>query len=324
MTKDKKWFILFEIVMAVMVIVLAFIMLWEKNKENLDKVSVIVQNSDDNQWAAFRYGLKMAAKEQGIELVVVSTGEMLTAEEQKSVIDQEIENGADAIIVEPVLAEDTEKMLKKTERKVPVMLVEYSASQDRDASELAVTEPDHTAMGTELANELLKDFEGKLNGKTLGIVVSTQNSEAAANREKAFRDTLADSGADILWSVALEGTEDPARFLEAKPGVDIVVALDNKSLIKAGECAAARNLHGALVYGIGNSTEAVYYLDTDYVECLVVPDEFHVGYQSMTETAEELRHYFHRMQSKTVSYTVLRRETLFSEENQNLLYTMSQ
>lgn len=58
--------------------------------------------------------------------------------------------------------------------------------------------------------------------------------------------------------------------------------------------------------------------------CLVVPDEFNVGYQSLTEAAEILTHYFHKMHDRTVSYTVLRRDTLFSKENQEIIFTMSQ
>ena len=79
-----------------------------------------------------------------------------------------------------------------------------------------------------------------------------------------------------------------------------------------------------MVYGVGNSTEAVYYLDTDRVQCLIVPDGFHMGYQSLTELAENLGRYFHQIQSQEVSYTVLRREDLFTEKNQELLFTMSQ
>ena len=55
-----------------------------------------------------------------------------------------------------------------------------------------------------------------------------------------------------------------------------------------------------------------------------MPDEFNVGYQSLTETAESLDDYFHTMQNRTVSYTVIRRDTLFSKENQEVLFTMSQ
>ncbi len=103
-----------------------------------------------------------------------------------------------------------------------------------------------------------------------------------------------------------------------------MIALDNKSLKTAAEYSAANNLHGALVFGIGSSTEVIYYLDTGVVECLVVPDEFNVGYQSLTEAAENMRHFFRKMENHTLSYTVVHKEELFSKENQEIIFTMSQ
>lgn len=49
MKNSKRLFILIEAVLAAMVIVLAFVMLQEKNGRDLDKVSVIIPNSDDNR-----------------------------------------------------------------------------------------------------------------------------------------------------------------------------------------------------------------------------------------------------------------------------------
>lgn len=324
MKKSKKKFILIEAVLAVMVIVLIFLMFREKYGENLNKVSVIIQNSDDNQWAAFKYGLEMAAEDQGVEVFVVNTGEWMTTEELKSAIEQEIENGADAVIVQPASEEGTEEMLKKIGRRVPVMLVDTAASRDKDESELAIVEPDHYAMGAELAEELLKDYDGNIDGKRLGIVAQTQDSEAVTSREKGFRDALKDSGAEIIWTVYDPVSGDGTDLLKMQPKADIIVALDDSSLVTAGECAYTNDLHGAVVYGIGHSTESVYYLDIGIVECMVVPNEFQMGYQSMTEIAERMEHYFHKMQKRTVSYTVFRKETLFSKENQEILFTMSQ
>ena len=70
--------------------------------------------------------------------------------------------------------------------------------------------------------------------------------------------------------------------------------------------------------------DAVYYLDNERVECLIVPDEFDVGYQSMSAMAAQLNKTGDGLQNITVGSTVLRREELFSDENQELLFTMSQ
>ena len=186
MKNDKKMFILVEAILAVLVAILAFMMIQEKNGRNLDKVSVIIQNSDDSQWSAFKYGLKMAAQDQGMEMFVVSTGQMLTAEEEKSVIESEVDNGADAIIVQPVLGHDTERMLRKIGKKVPVMLVEQTAVIDEDGAKLPIVEPDNYGMGKALAQELLKDYNGNMKGKTLGILSESEESEAVKERRKGL------------------------------------------------------------------------------------------------------------------------------------------
>ena len=112
--------------------------------------------------------------------------------------------------------------------------------------------------------------------------------------------------------------------MTAQPEADCVAALDDASLTAAGAYSSSNDLQGARVYGIGHSTEAAYYLDTGAVECLIVPDEFNVGYQSLTEAASQLRELFYRMRDRTVSYTAIRQEELFTKENQEILFTMSQ
>lgn len=323
MKNSKKVFVLVEVVLAVMVLLTVMIMMGEKGEKRLDKVYVIIQESDDSQWNAFKYGLRMASEDQGVEMVVVSEGEM-TAKEQRAVIEQEIDNGADAVIVQPAPGEDTKKMLKKLEKKVPMMLVESAAGKAGEKSEIPVTEADHYAIGKALADELLNDCGKNLNGKTLQIYSQRTDSEAIVNCEKGLKDRLKDSGTKVRWShsSSLGGYE--KNSLKEQEKIDFVIALDDRSVVEAGEYAMAGKLNGAVVYGVGRSTEAVYWLDRGKVQCLVVPDEFNAGYQSLTETAKLFKRSLHKMSSKTVSYTVIRQDTLFSKENQKILFTMNQ
>ena len=316
MNNSGKWFHVIEAVLAVMVILMAAAMLLEKNSKQYRKISVVIQDAEDTQWAAFRYGLKMAAQDQKVELVVASTADALTKEEQLNTIKREIELGADAVIVQPVPGDDLEQKLRHLEKKVPIMLVEYTTAKEREKSQLPSVEPDHSAMGEALAEELKKDYCGNLSGKKYGILMKSDAPQAMNSRRQGVEKALQDTGIVCSWVVD--------SSVENKPKVDIVIALDNNSLIKAAEQAAANNLHGALVYGIGNSTQAAYYLDIGSVECLVVPDEFSVGYYSLTEAAERLRHFFRGMKSRVVAYTVIRREALFEERNQEILFTMCQ
>ena len=324
MRNDKRLFFFIEVTLACIVMVLAFFMLQGKYGEEPEKVSVIIQDSDDDRWAAFIYGLKMAAQDQKIELFVVTTEGLLTVEEQENLIESEIGSGADGVILQPVLNPETEQMLSKIQKKLPVMLVEYPVSEESNISVLPAAEPDNYAMGAALAQELLKDFNGKVEGKTIGIFYQPDEAEAGRIRKQGFADTLKDTGITMCWEISDTPESDGENILETREKVDFVIALDDRSMTIAGEASAARNLHGALVYGIGHSMEAVYYLDTGYTECLIVPDEFNVGYQSLTEVAAGIRQPFRKMQDITVSYAVMRKETLFSKENQEILFTMSQ
>ena len=313
MKKDKKMFIFIEAVLGTMVLFLAFLMLREKNVDKSYQISVIVENADDTQWSAFKYGLKMAAEDKGAEMVMVSTGASLSQEEEKKLIEEEIKNGADGVIVQPVSGEDTQQMLKEVGNKAEIMLVDDILS---GIEKFPVIQPDAYAIGKTLVEELLKDYGGNLEGKTLGILNGKEGLKSSAEKEKGFIEALKGTGAEIVWS--------DTQITENMPDVDFVIALDDNSLRAAGEMAAANNLHGAIVYGIGNSTQSVYYLDMGIAECLVIPDTFNVGYQSLTELVNKLEKAFYEYENQEISYTVMRKENMFSKENQEVIFTMSQ
>ena len=69
--------------------------------------------------------------------------------------------------------------------------------------------------------------------------------------------------------------------------------------------------------------EAFYYLDTGEIQCLVVPDEFNRGYQSVAELSDSLRRFMKKPERNTVSYSTVRERQYF-QENQEVLFTMSQ
>lgn len=321
MMNNKKGFVLTEVILMIMVIGLALMMISGQNKKALDKVSVILENAGDSQWSALKYGLKMAAEEEGIELAVVDVEEGLDAEAQKKVFEREIEDGADALIVQPVLDKNDQEVLKKIEKRVPVMLVGYEAEKGETRYDLPVIKEDNYEMGQALAEEMLKDFEGNIEEKKIGLLLASTDSNMLSSRECGFKDALEDKNANIL-ELSLDSLLDREENTELK--VDIVIALDDSNLTAIGEYLASSQPHGELLYGIGQSTEAIYYLDKGIAECVVVPDEFNVGYQSLSEVARKLDYYFENMKKQTVSYSVIRKETLFSKENQELLLTMSQ
>lgn len=321
MKDNKKMFILIEVVLGLMVLMLALIMIWEKNGEDRMKISVIIQNPDDTQWSAFKYGLKEASEDLNVEVSVVSTGLMRSENQEKHVIEQEVQKDVDAVILQPVPGADLEAMLEGIH--VPVILIEHAADAEGTEGSAAVVGPDQAEMGRILAEEVLRDYQGDLTGREIGIFSKTTDLSAVKERERGAREVLERAGAKIQWFVAGDFEEIPDAFLGGQSVVDAVLALDDTSLTRLGKYSAD-NVYETPIYGIGHSTEAVYCLDTGVAECLLIPDEFNVGYQSVAEVVKKIQRSVGTVQGQKISYKVIRKDTLFSRENQKILFTMSQ
>lgn len=323
MENGKRTFILTEIILGILVVMLAFFMLYNKNEDKSERIAVIIPDIEESQWAAFKYGLKMASQEYGVDTVLISKANINLPKDEMKVVQQEIDKGADAVIIKMTGNRKEYAQLKKIQKKVPIMLAGESLTETEKQSDIPVTEPDQYEMGTTLIQKLLEKNNGSLSGKKIGIFMENSSSEADINRRKGVCAALKNTGAKIMWSVSRDEGIRKNTTLQSQRKVDIVLALDDASFVEAGESVKQNNLFGAIVYGIGNSTEAVYYLDARWAECLIVPDEFTAGYQCVAETVSALRKTFYRMKNQKVPYTVLTRENLFSKENQDLLFALS-
>lgn len=62
MKNGKRSFILTEIILGMLVVILAFFMLYNKNEDKTERIAVIIPDIEESQWSAFKYGLKMAPR----------------------------------------------------------------------------------------------------------------------------------------------------------------------------------------------------------------------------------------------------------------------
>ena len=219
-------------------------------------------------------------------------------EDSEDISEEMVDNSSDATMEDVENAENSEDAFGGAEEGV---------------SEEISSEDDPEVLLTELIPE------------EAGDSMEEENAEAISERAEGVRAVLEEKQADILWQISDSFAEDKEKnSMEQSEKVDFIMTLDNISLVAAGECSSTNNLHGAVLYGIGHSMEAFYYLDTGEIQCLVVPDEFNRGYQSVAELSDSLRRFMKKPERNTVSYSTVRRETLFSKENQEVLFTMSQ
>lgn len=319
-------------------------------REPARKISVIVSQPDEDRWELFLHGVKQAASACGLDAEIVTTDTITGAEQEEELMENAVADGAEALIVQPAPGGETKRMLTRIAEKIPVVetgggsAVSPGAASDRPetassgaeaaeggddgaggAGTVPLVGPDYEAMGHALGRMLIDDRGSRLKGVRIGIAGGLSDTDSIAAAERGLEETLRESGCRIVWTLRnLPDGDEAGEELTAQTPTDVVIALDTQSVERAGDCAAEGALWDASVYGIGMSTKSIYHLDRGHVRGLVVPGCFEMGYRAVIEAAAGIRKGRNAMRSRTTSCRIVRRADLFTEENEQLLFSLDQ
>ena len=265
------------------------------------KVAVIVENSGDKRWDSLLNGMKQAAKVQNLSLIICNTDEQESSEDEQEMIREQLENDVDAFIINPAPGQDTKQVLEQLQGTKPfVLIMQDIYSYEADAASSFVT---------------------VMNGKRIGVVAGNARTEESRNRVRGFCEVMEAGGGRIIWKYNQESKEDAGEILKAKEKVDYLAVLDPYILDEVGEKAENGFYSGAEIYGIGTSIKAFSLLDAGKIQCLIVPDLYEVGYESMNEIASKLKNSWYQMESHETEIQVVYKKDLFSEDIERFLYS---
>lgn len=317
MASEKRRFLLIELLLAVILSFLLFGLVLDRRQKPLKVVGVVINQSADASWRGFLSGARAAAEDESVVLSVAENVNLAQASDFEKTVQDAVSSGAAALIAKPVTGGASMELLQTLSGRMPVILAGAA-----DTSVCSVT-PDNYAMGYSVGEEIRADYESGLSGKTLGILLPEEPSGDAQQALRGLQDALYGSGVKILYEVKNSRTNaEGADAVQRQQWADIVAALDDNNLAIAGDLSLSRNLHGAMVYGIGKSEKNLHLLEKKALRAVVFPDEFTMGYKSVQEAARGLGHG-QRLTSQTIPYKVLRPSTLFAEDNEALMYLMS-
>ena len=321
--KNKRLFPALVLILVAMIMAVTGFMLWESgNTANLRQIHVIIENSNDNRWVQFIEGMKQAAEDQEIILTIVPTGHMETLSEEEAIIERAIANGSDGVIIQLCSSIGAASMLEKLNSRTNIELVDENAYEVM-SNVVGVVSPDHKAIGETIANEAALFAEKPLEKCTIGVIRGSSALSSLSSMEQrmdGFTEALESLGGKTTWVLEQNGdAKDIKEKLAANETPDILVALDNAGLEVAGEYASSQE-KDITVIGTGTSTKSIYYLDCGIVQSLVVPEDYMMGYQSVSDLAD----YIHRNRFlplvRTIAHRTIHKDTLFAEENQEILF----
>ena len=318
--KKSRLFPALVISLVIAIIFLNGIMIRE-NGANTETIQIhaIIDNSSDNRWVQFIAGMRQAAEDQNVKLTVMPTGHFADLAEEKTMIDRSVREGASGVILQ--LCEDTDvhETLQNLYGQIYVELV--NTGIDGTVENITgIVSPDHKAIGEALAAETLVFAPEAVENCTIGVVSGEMSLGSSNQSMQGFLEALGNYGIDVSWTLEQsDGSSNLREMLENKKAPDILVAIDNAGLEAAGEYAASLE-KSIVVIGTGTSTKAIYYLDSGVVQSVVVPEDYMMGYQSVSDLADFIKKNTFTARIRTVEHRVIHQDTLFDEENQSILF----
>lgn len=299
------------------------------DEEPQKRVAVIVENSGDRRWDALFKGLMHSADMNNIHLIICNTDNIENAEDERALIEDQYDNNVDAYVICPAPGENTAQVIEEACGDKPVVLITedmYSGEvDDTDEDTVQLTEfptikPDNYKMGKSLGEEIKKNG-GDLSGVKIGIYAGREKTEATISQIKGLKDALADTGCEIAWTYYYLENQNVCSLVNNSRKVDYICAMDTYVLDTLGEAAEAGSYNGAQIYGIGTSMKSVSLLDYGRIKCLIMPDGYGIGYESISEIAKKFDGSFYTIDSQEADAKVIYREDLYSDDMERFLYS---
>ncbi|MCR5370064.1 MAG: substrate-binding domain-containing protein [Clostridium sp.] len=300
------------------------------SEEPRARVSVIVDSSGDGRWLSFMAGLEQAAAERNLSLTYVNTGRLVSPVEEKKLADNELADGSAGLIMEFCASRNVKEMVSELSRKSALVLVQTDVEAEADADgKFSGIHADNEALGRTLGLEISECAGPDLSGKTVAVLAGNQEQFAQKDRLTGLLGVLEERGAEVLWvSDYVQNMQERLEYRQNEHPADILAALDNTDLEVAVDYILGLRQAGSQtvpeLFGVGCSEKNVYYLDNGIIRSMVVPHDYDMGYRAASAVADRLSRKLEPMEDYRTGFTAVRRENMFQEENERLLFPLAQ
>ncbi|WP_044914269.1 substrate-binding domain-containing protein [Butyrivibrio sp. WCE2006] len=222
MNKNRHLFFIGVTILLVLgIIVSAYSLVGGSSEDDVYNISVVVENSQSEKWTSFIAGAESAAADYNAIIDLVTTSEFENGDDEFSVIDDQIINGANAVVTELVSSEGTAESIKDISGKAVLALTGTDAQTDVDIEgKFATIAPDNYQIGRALGNEVLLRHQTGLSEKRIGIICNRITTNAAKERLNGLFDVLRVKKATAVWCIILDKKADtdkePGNYEESE------------------------------------------------------------------------------------------------------------
>ena len=285
-------------------------------KQERKHVSFVVYGDDSERWENMRQGAELVCEENDTDLSMISMLSEDDANEQKEIIDREIEDGTDALIIAACNSSEISDHIRK--KNIPVIFVE--TVDPASSGGLVTIAPDDYKLGYELG-ESIAENESEIT--TVAIISEHPERDSVSYREKGLRDAIEGKVGKILnWTRNEKQQNSNTRtFIQraiVSEATDVIVTFDNSTTDALLDALANLNKQSK-IYSVSTSNKAVYNLYNGDVRSLEYTNEFSMGYLAamyVVDRSDARRKY----SDYVIDHRIVRKENMYDKDNQTLLF----
>lgn len=278
------------------------------------KISVIVRENNNETYETIRQGMEQAALDLHVEISFITLTKRNDWQEQISLLEREINNGAEAVILSAANAKELTKAAEEAAKHVPIIVIESPIESTIIST--SIIGQDY-AMGRALGERLV--YTGSYGSKIL-VIESSEGCENIKNREQGLLDAL-NGGNAIIKKVKLTDEGDPAEKMNQilnEDTPDILVTLEPYTLSLAANAKENGGYNVMRLYGIGASGRFAPSMERGIIDTAIVQNDFNMGYLSVRGAVQRLNNK--NQDEVEIEYAIISNYNMYTKEHQRLLF----
>lgn len=309
MRNNKFLLIPFFILLIVIVVELVIYSNYSSFTGKKKHITYITYGNSADAWSELKDGATSFLKKDAGDVTVFTSSVEEGASGQIALIENALSSSCDAIVIAPIYSSEMDEYLENLNAGKKVIVLSAGA----DSNQVYHLYPDDEAIALSIGQNVVSD------GKKSVLILSYGDSDTIGKRVEVL-EKLFDEQQVLYTYYCAENKNYDYELLKnnlAVQAFDGVVALDRLSLEAAVELSKESSITGD-IYGISNTREAVYWLDTEFVKNLIYVDEFSLGYISAQMALEKKPNKSNLINS--IRYYDVNKENMYEDDLSKVLF----
>lgn len=291
-----------------------------KRSSNPYQISVITRGKSTESWTTIKLGIDQAAKDLNVDVSFVTLSSENNAQEQISLMQREISNGANAIVIAPANTTDLKEPIERARKSVPIITMQSTVDTIQN---LPYISSDNFALGKALANKML------FNKEDDGAIAILRNSMGCSSIRQRYLGVVSALGAESskleYWDIPNDPqlTYDIVRSKLSTSKATTLIALDGATLEAAGKAERDFIKNGGQrvqIYGMGRTNTVVSLLESRIINSIGVENEYNLGYLSIQSAVNHINNKNDDSSNNQINFAIVDYQNMYHSDNQRLLF----